>query len=130
MATSTEMFQMFHSHVNLCKGWDQIATAANSYFHDILGVSHGLNIDHLQTVLAEQSFTIPDEDRALMEVPLSLDELHNAAKALASNKVPGPNGVPAEFLVINWSTVGSTPAGYCGRYTTRRIYKGIPCFAL
>ncbi|CAM6084287.1 unnamed protein product [Calypogeia fissa] len=44
----------------------------------------------------------------VMEATLMLEELQSAVAALAKDKVPGPDGVPAEFFVILWDTVGPT----------------------
>lgn len=46
--------------------------------------------------------------REVMETPLSLCELYNAAKDLAKGKVPGPNGILLEFFLLNWESIGET----------------------
>lgn len=41
-----------------------------------------------------------------MEDYTCLEELHSATKALAKNKVPGRDGVPVEFYLQIWESMG------------------------
>lgn len=43
-----------------------------------------------------------------MECLPTLQELHSAAKALSAAKIPGPDGIPSEFFLSNWETIGTT----------------------
>lgn len=46
------------------------------------------------------------EEKATVNLPLSLEELGAATSAMANSKCPGPDGVPVEFYKALWQTVG------------------------
>ncbi|CAM6090846.1 unnamed protein product [Calypogeia fissa] len=107
LSMNTEIHQMYDGAGLVQKGWENIAGAANDFFINILDSSQGISEFHFERVLVEQKSRISDADRQLMEDPLTLVELFSAAKELAKNKAPGPDGVPMEFFVLNWPTVGA-----------------------
>lgn len=41
-----------------------------------------------------------------MEEPITIGELHDAAKLLAKNKVPGRDGILVEFYLVIWEQIG------------------------
>ena len=41
---------------------------------------------------------LSDEDRALLTVPFSIEEIKKVVFSLKRNSAPGPNGFPAEFF--------------------------------
>lgn len=49
---------------------------------------------------------LPEEDKNLLEEPLTLEELHSAAKSLKKGKSPGPDGIPPELYLAVWDIVG------------------------
>jgi hypothetical protein len=65
-----------------------------------------VNDTELEEVLRLQIDLLTEAEKARMEVPLTLKELFAAAKCLANLKCPGPDGIPLEFSILNWSSVG------------------------
>lgn len=48
------------------------------------------------------------EQVTALDSPLTVGELHKALQGMPSNKAPGPDGFPAEFYKIFWTTLGPT----------------------
>lgn len=52
--------------------------------------------------------TLSDEDKKLLDEPISILELEQAIKSLSKHKTPGPDGLPAEMYLLNtteWATL-------------------------
>lgn len=60
----------------------------------------------MEEVFAAQSEQISLEESEALEQDILLEELHEAAKLLAKNKVPGRDGVPVEFFLTLWDQIG------------------------
>lgn len=58
-------------------------------------------------LLSNLSARLPDDARAHCEGLLSLDEVLTALKGMAHNKSPGSDGLPMEFYLAFWETLGS-----------------------
>lgn len=93
-------------HDNLQTDWEDIAATANSFFTNILASSQAKDTDAVDWVMRAQVEAITTDERDSLEAPLTQQELHDAAKALAKNKVPGPDGIPVEFFLHNWELAG------------------------
>lgn len=59
-----------------------------------------------EEVLSAVGDRLSIEEKAALNAPLSLTELQEAADAMAKNKCPGPDGIPAEFFSCMWQEVG------------------------
>lgn len=86
-----------------------MARIATDFFTQILGDGPNnhppVHQDILQkTRLVEDSLT-PSE-KLILNAPLTLGELGEAALALSNEKCPGPDGTPVEFFKANWTLVG------------------------
>ena len=53
------------------------------------------NLDFLQDLIIPQ--VLPD-DKELFELPIALDEVKIAIRQLNSNKCPGIDGIPIDFI--------------------------------
>lgn len=54
----------------------------------------------MEEVFATQIERISVKDCEALKMDITLEELHEAAKQLAKNKVPGCDGIPMEFLLV------------------------------
>ena len=50
---------------------------------------------------------INDMEREEADKVITLDEIKRAIKDMDFNKVPGPDGIPIEFIVFNWKKIGT-----------------------
>ena len=50
--------------------------------------------------------TLCDRSRALLDVPLSLGELHRAMLSMKKDKSPGLDGLPVAFYSMFWDDIG------------------------
>lgn len=91
---------------NIRNTWEGIGDMMRSHFVSLLGTEVLPDEDALHEVLEAQTNIIPPDDAAAMEQPISLEELHVAAKALAKQKVLGKDGLPMEFFLALWEQVG------------------------
>jgi hypothetical protein len=52
--------------------------------------------------------TIEDEDKQVLDHPITIDELTKAVKELPNNKTPGSDGLPVEFYKMFWGKIQQT----------------------
>jgi hypothetical protein len=108
MSVSTATEEVFDAHNRVVSTWEEIASAAVAHYTNILGTTKGQDNHAIQKILEAQYATISQVDRERIDVPFTMDELHQAAKALGRNKCPGKAGAPVEFFLCNWTMAGPT----------------------
>jgi hypothetical protein len=52
--------------------------------------------------------TIEDEDKQVLDYPITIDELTKAVKELPNNKTPSSDGLPVEFYKMFWGKIQQT----------------------
>ena len=88
----------------------------HSYISEMLGVWRafyqnlfsGLTVDPemQETFFSSLERRLSQEDSASCEGPLTPDECLSALRGMASNKTPGVDGLPKEFYLTFWDTLG------------------------
>jgi hypothetical protein len=106
MATLTERHKIRNGQGILVSGWEEIAQAAVEYFLNVLGTSQGINPAQVEQILKVQMEQISLSNRMLMDEELTVKELFEAVKDLATGKCPGEDGIPAEYFIHDWKAVG------------------------
>lgn len=108
MATELEIQQIFHGDGMLLESWFEIASTATDFFSDILGRSQDIQSGQLKEILSRLTRHLNLEQVERLNATLSLDELALAAHSLAKNKFRGPDGIPVEFFLCHWGSMGPT----------------------
>lgn len=52
------------------------------------------------------SLGLPTHDLSALDADFTLDEIHDAVKAMPADKAPGPNGFISNFFKSSWDLVG------------------------
>ena len=92
-----------------------INKVATAFYKDLFGpyVLSSINMSNLHMN------RLSDEDRVLLTVPFSIEEIKMVVFSLKHNSAPGPDGFPAEFFKDFWDLITLT----CGIYS-RIFYDG------
>jgi hypothetical protein len=93
-----------------------INKVATAFYKDLFGpyVLSSINMSNLHMN------RLSDEDRVLLTVPFSIEEIKMVVFSLKHNSAPGPDGFPAEFFKDFWDLITLT----CGIYS-RIFYDGV-----
>lgn len=86
--------------------WDGVVEVVGQHFVHLIRLSSKLIQGALEQVIKAQTKTILDIAIASLEAPITLEELQVVASKLSRNKVPGWDGIPAEFYVTQWDQIG------------------------
>ena len=76
-------------------------------FYSTLFSACPTNFDVQNRLLDNLSSPLPPPQAHLCEGHLTLDEVHKALLGMAKRKSPGSDGLPAEFYLAFWDTLGS-----------------------
>lgn len=86
--------------------WERIVDVMSSHYIKILGIEVPPNEVALLKVFEAHTKVIPKATREAMELPITLEELHKVAKAMAKKRVPGKDGLSMEIFRALWDQVG------------------------
>jgi hypothetical protein len=88
-----KILSLVHEENNVVDDND-INKVATAFYKDLFGPSvlSSINMSNLHMN------RLSDEDRALLTVPFSIEEIKKVVFSLKRNSAPGPNGFPAEFF--------------------------------
>lgn len=103
---SKEIAELMGEDGIIYTGWEDLERITLQHFSKLFGVDHAVSEEAMLAALEPLTEQITQAERLAMEAPLTLDELHQAAKLMARRKVPGPDGIPIEFYLALWEEVG------------------------
>ena len=84
---------------------DSIKEIATDYYSDLFDTK-ATNDRVAKRLLQNIKLRVSPQQKADLELPISLDELEKAVLKLQKNKTPGPDGIPSEFYQAYWSHFG------------------------
>lgn len=94
------------------KGDDNMGKVATNYFSSLFQTSNPRNEEIDLTVEGMQE-KILDEQRTLLDKPLSRAEIDRAIKDMNPSNAPGPDGAHARFFQKYWNIIGNDVARIC-----------------
>jgi hypothetical protein len=83
------------------QGETEINQLATFLYKKLFGPSHDSSISLVNFHMDE----LGEEDRALLTMPFSLEEIKNVVFSLKHNIAPGPDGMPSWFFQDFWETI-------------------------
>lgn len=86
--------------------WREISEIARRHFVRFFGIDTPTSEEAMEEVFAAQTEQILERDCEALEKDITLEELHEATKQLAKNKVPSRDGIPVEFFLVLWDQIG------------------------
>ena len=84
---------------SICSSW-------RSFYLDLF-TACSIDLDTQRDLLGNITLTLPSGEASSCEGPLSSDEVFAALNGMARGKTPGSDGLPAEFYLAFWDTLGS-----------------------
>ncbi|GBG73502.1 hypothetical protein CBR_g16845 [Chara braunii] len=106
-----ELQHPFHAEADSATDSRTIGDFARQYFEDILTSRrppdqslHQLQAEH--DLWQNTTARLSPQASALLEQPITMEELWSAVKAMAKGKSPGSDGLPVEFYLATWEHVG------------------------
>lgn len=111
MAAAKDIPELLDDQGNILSSWDAMADMATNFFEGNFGEVPrgglpGGDPDAIREILHHQTDRLSVEEKEILNSPITLSELGEAAATLANEKCPGPDGTPAEFYKAHWNTVG------------------------
>lgn len=103
----TELFELLSHDGAVLKDWEEIAEEVISYFTEAFrSRQQGDRSVDFEYLLRNQDARIPSEARERLEELPTLEDLRKAAMCLNKLRSPGPDGIPIEFYLILWESIG------------------------
>ena len=84
---------------------DKIMTHTYNFYKDLFTRSE-TDDDETKKLFSCINKRLSPESVAKLEAPMTKKELYNALKQMPSNKTPGIDGIPAEFYLLFWDSIG------------------------
>ena len=94
---------------NLISDPVKILEEQKAYFARLYSENNHINLTECENYLSTIGDLIPKisgESQRVCDGILSINEIKNSVDALANNKAPGPDGLPAEFYKFFWDDIG------------------------
>jgi len=94
-------------HGNRVEEVNQIKGLAEEFYKKLLGTSQmGFSDEFATRITHLISPIVPAESAALLEKPVTAEEIKKTMFSMPLNKAPGPDGFTTEFFKSSWSVVG------------------------
>lgn len=102
-----EFSELLNTKGTILKDWEEMAEAVIAHLTKIFCSCHdGDQETHFEYLLREQDAQIPLEAREQLEQLPTQEDLRKAAQCLNKLRSPGLDGVPMEFYIALWESVG------------------------
>ena len=96
---------MFQNHKVIENSTSVVMKIIHDHFKNIYS-SYNVDLSNSKFLNQSQTPRLSEEDNALLDNTITLDECSSVIKTLSLNKTPGNDGIPIEFYITFWEEVG------------------------